>query len=78
MENCFQLIQKENIVGIAFVARDPIMPQRDPFDYEISTVLTGKDWAWHFIPLNSRGYQNWYEDNEESLLDDFDENNISW
>jgi hypothetical protein len=78
MENCFQLIEKQNIVGIAFVARDPIMPLRDPFDYEISNVVTGNEWGLHFIPVNSRGYPNWYMENEESLLDEFDERNMSW
>ena len=78
MEDVFQMITLESIIGITFTARDPIVPGMDPFMYEISRVTKHIDWAYNFIPCNVHGWEEWYMKNNDLLSDEFDETVNPW
>jgi len=78
MEDVFQMITLDSVIGITFVARDPMTPGRSPFMYEISQVSKRIDWAYNFIPRNINGWEDWYVNNNDELSDEFDDNVNPW
>jgi hypothetical protein len=78
MEDVFQMIMLESVIGITFVARDPMQVGRSPFTYDITRVSKRIDWAYNFIPRNINGWEDWYVNNNDQLSDEFDESVNPW
>ena len=59
MEPYFQLIQLENVAGLAFVARDPphVSENRAGMDFRITRVMMRNKWGSLFVTHFKRGYE---------------------
>jgi hypothetical protein len=76
MEPFFQMIEVTNILGIAFVARDPPSNDEDIMDFCITYVKNPKLWGNAFVPRLCHGWE--HPDDDELHLDEFDETYNPW
>jgi len=71
LEPYFQLIQLENVAGLAFVARDPPHYSQNcaVMEFQITHVMQRKKWGSLFVTRFKRGYEK--PEPDEYYLDEF-------